>query len=246
MQRPIRKERDLLRRLVAEGMGTALLVAVVIGSGVMAEQLAGGNAAIALLGNTLATGAALPVLILIFGPLSGAHLNPAVSFYVAATRRLPLRDAAAYIAVQFFGGIAGMLLAHAMFQLPLLEISGHIRNRPGRMLGEFVATLLLLATIVGTERRHPAATPYAVGLVISAGYWFTSSTSFANPAVTLARAFSDSFAGIRPLDAPGFMLAQLLAVVAAIWFLPWLFASSRPGTAADPGRHERASRPTAN
>ena len=139
-----------------------------------------------------------------------------------------------------------MLLAHAMFQLPLIEISSLIRGGPGRMLGEFVATLLLLATIVGTERRHPAATPYAVGLVISAGYWFTSSTSFANPAVTLARVFSDSFAGIRPLDAPGFMLAQLLAVVAAMWFLPWLFAAIRPGIAADPNRLEREREPAAN
>ena len=139
-----------------------------------------------------------------------------------------------------------MLLAHAMFQLPLIEISSLIRGGPGRMLGEFVATLLLLATIVGTERRHPAATPYAVGLVISASYWFTSSTSFANPAVTLARVFSNSFAGIRPLDAPGFMLAQLLAVVVAYWFLPWLFAGSGAGTAANLSRPARAREPAAN
>ena len=224
MARPAFSERpDLVRRLTAEGIGTALLVAVVIGSGIMAERLAGGNAAVALLGNTLATGAALPVLILIFGPLSGAHLNPAVTLYFAARRRLSLGNAAAYIPAQILGGVAGMLLAHAMFDLPLAQVSSHLRSGIGQMLGEFVATLMLLATIVGTERRHPAATPFAVGLIISAGYWFTSSTSFANPAVTIARSLSNSFAGIAPGSVPSFILAQLAAVVAAVGIFGWLF-----------------------
>jgi len=216
----------LAQSLVAEGVGTALLVAVVIGSGIMAERLANGNAAVALLGNTLATGAALPVLILIFGPLSGAHFNPAVTLYFAARRRLPHNHAAAYIVVQILGGLAGMLLAHVMFDLPLAQISSHDRGGMGRMLGEFVATLLLLATIVGTERRNPAATPFAVGLVISAGYWFTSSTSFANPAVTIARCLSDTFAGIAPASVPQFITAQLVAVVAAAGLFGWVFGET--------------------
>jgi glycerol uptake facilitator-like aquaporin len=215
------------RRLAAEGIGTALLVAVVIGSGIMAERLAGGNAAVALLGNTLATGAALPVLILIFGPISGAHFNPAVTIYFAGARKLRLGEAAIYIPVQLVGGIAGALLAHAMFGLPLLQISAHARSGIGQGLGEFVATLFLLATIIGTERRNPQATAYAVGLVISAGYWFTSSTSFANPAVTIARSLSNTFAGISPDSGPHFIVAQLLAVVAAAGFFGWLFSEGR-------------------
>ncbi len=213
----------LARRLVAEGVGTALLVAVVLGSGIMAERLAQGNAAIALLGNTLATGAGLAVLITILGPVSGAHFNPAVTLYFAACGRVKWREALAYILLQLSGGIAGALLAHAMFDLPFLQISSHMRSGAGQWLGEFIATLLLLATIVGTERRSPQATAYAVALVISAGYWFTSSTSFANPAVTLARAFSNSFAGIRPADVPGFVIAQLAATAFAVWALAWLF-----------------------
>jgi len=178
------------------------------------------------LGNTLATGAALPVLILIFGPLSGAHFNPAVTLYFAVRRRLPLDHAAAYIAIQILGGLGGMLLAHAMFDLPLAQVSSHDRGGMGRMLGEFVATLLLLATIVGTERRNPAATPFAVGLVISAGYWFTSSTSFANPAVTIARSLSDSFGGIAPASVPQFIAAQLAAVVTAAALFGWVFGET--------------------
>jgi glycerol uptake facilitator-like aquaporin len=215
------------RRLTAEGIGTALLVAVVIGSGIMAERLANGNAAVALLGNTLATGAALPVLILIFGPISGAHFNPAVTIFFAANRRITVGETAAYIFVQMLGGILGTLLAHAMFGLSLIQVSGHARSGIGQGIGEFVATLFLLATIVGTERRSPMATPYAVGLVISAGYWFTSSTSFANPAVTLARSLSNTFAGIAPDSVPQFIVAQLIAALAAATFFGWFFSEGR-------------------
>ena len=215
---------DLVRRGVAEGIGTALLVAVVVGSGIMAAALSAGNSAVALLGNTLATGAALPVLILVFGPLSGAHFNPAVTFYFVARRRFPIRVAMVYVAVQVIGAIAGTILAHAMFGLDLLQVSHHDRGGAGRMLGEFVATVMLLATIVGTDRRNPAATPFAVGLAISAGYWFTSSTSFANPAVTIARCLSDSFAGIAPGSVPGFIAAQIAAVAAAAAAFGWLFS----------------------
>jgi glycerol uptake facilitator-like aquaporin len=222
--RPTRSIANLIRRLTAEGVGTALLVAVVIGSGIMAERLAGGNAAVALLGNTLATGAALPVLILIFGSISGAHFNPAVTLYAAAAKQIPPKEAAAYVAVQIVGGVMGAMLAHAMFGQKLLQASTHERAGIGQGLGEFVATLMLLATIAGTQRRNPAATPYAVGLVISAGYWFTSSTSFANPAVTLARSLSDSFAGIAPDSVPQFIAAQLIAVVIAAAAFGWLFA----------------------
>jgi glycerol uptake facilitator-like aquaporin len=216
------------RRLAAEGLGTALLVAVVIGSGIMAERLAGGNAAVALLGNTLATGAALVVLITILGPISGAHLNPAVTLYVALRREFPLRELPAYIGVQILGGLAGALLAHLMFDLPLIQISTHMRSGFGQWVGEFIATFALLAAIVGS-RRNASATPYMVGLVIMAGYWFTSSTSFANPAVTIARSISDTFAGIRPPDAPGFIAAQLIATVIAVPVLSWLFASPATG-----------------
>jgi len=210
------------RRLFAEGLGTALLVAVVIGSGIMGQRLADGNAAIALLGNTLATGAGLVVLITIFGPVSGAHFNPAVTLFAALRREFPLRELPAYAAVQVLGGLAGALLAHLMFDLPLIQASTHPRSGIGQWTGEVVATLALLAAIVGS-RRNPAATPYVVGLVICAGYWFTSSTSFANPAVTLARSITDTFAGIRPADVPGFIVAQLLATLLAVPLLSWLF-----------------------
>ena len=225
---------DLGRRLAAEGIGTTLLVAVVVGSGIMGERLAAGNAAVALLGNTLATAAGLIVLILVFGPISGAHFNPAVSLYFALRGRLPARVAMAYLPIQIVGGIAGTLLAHLMFALPVLQLSTHVRAGPGQWLGEFVATLALLGTIVGCERRRPDAIPYAVGLVIAAGYWFTSSTSFANPAVTIARALTDSFAGIRPQDAPGFIVAQLVAAGIAVLALPWMFGvpDTAPAAAA--------------
>jgi glycerol uptake facilitator-like aquaporin len=229
------------RRLTAEALGTALLVAVVVGSGIMAERLAAGNAAVALLGNTLATGAALVVLISIFVPISGAHFNPAVTLYFTFRREFDAKLLVPYIAVQFAGGLAGAMLAHLMFDLPLVQISAHTRTGLGQWTGEFVATFALLATIVGS-RRVPAATPYLVGLIVMAGYWFTSSTSFANPAVTVARAISDTFAGIRPGDAPGFVAAQLAAVVVAVPSLAWLFASPcAPAQAPISGRKEFAA-----
>jgi glycerol uptake facilitator-like aquaporin len=211
------------QRLAAEALGTALLVAAVIGSAIMAQRLAAGNAAVALLGNTLATGAALVVLIGIFGPISGAHFNPAVTLYFTLRRQAAVGLLLPYVAVQIAGGLAGAMLAHGMFDLPLVQISSHARTGIGQWVGEFVATFALLATIVGS-RRAPAATPYLVGLIIMAGYWFTSSTSFANPAVTIARSISDTFAGIRPVDAPGFIAAQLAAVAVSTALLDWLFA----------------------
>jgi glycerol uptake facilitator-like aquaporin len=214
---------DLPRRLAAEALGTALLVAVVVGSGIMGERLAGGNDAVALLGNTLATGAALPVLILVFGPLSGAHFNPVVSASFALQRQLPWTECAAYITVQIAGAIAGTLLAHLMFGEPLLQASTHVRTGLGVWTGEIVATFALLLTILGCLRAEPKAVPYAVGLIITAGYWFTSSTSFANPAVTIARSLTDSFAGIRPADAPGFILAQIVGAFAATIVAHWLW-----------------------
>ena len=218
------------RRVAAEGLGTALLVAVVIGSGIMAERLAAGNAAVALLGNTLATGAGLIVLISILGPVSGAHFNPAVTLYLALRRQFGAGLLLPYILVQIAGGLAGALLAHVMFGLPLVQIATHARTGIGQWAGEFVATLALLAAIVGS-RRTPSATPWLVGLIIMAGYWFTSSTSFANPAVTIARAISDTFAGIRPADTPGFIAAQLVAVAVAVPLLDWLFALPKPPVA---------------
>jgi len=204
------------QRALAEALGTALLLATVIGSGIMAERLSGGNVALALLCNALATGAMLPVLILIFGPMSGAHLNPAVSIAFAVEGTIGWRIAAIYIACQIAGGIAGVWIAHTMFELPILQISTTVRSSPGQWLAEAVATFGLLLTIVGCVARTPAATPYAVGLYITAAYWFTSSTSFANPAVTIARAFSNTFAGIAPGGVPAFITAQLLGMFAAI------------------------------
>jgi glycerol uptake facilitator-like aquaporin len=218
----------LPRRLVAEALGTALLVAIVIGSGIMGERLAGGNLAVALLGNTLATGAGLIVLILVFGPISGAQLNPAVTLYSALCGEMTWRIAGAYAMAQIAGGLIGTAIAHVMFERPMVEISLHGRTGLGQWVGELVATLALLLAIVGCRRATPAATPYAVGLVITAGYWFTSSTSFANPAVTIARAFTDSFAGIRPQDAPAFIAAQLVATLAAAMIFRWLFAAVDP------------------
>ena len=188
------------RRLTAEALGTLLLVATVIGLGTMAESLAGGNAALALLGNTLATGAILVVLILIFADLSGAHFNPAVTIAFALRRELRPRHAAAYIVAQFAGGIAGAILAHAMFELPLIQASQTVRTGGGQWLAEVVATFGLVLTIFGCVRFRPGAVAYAVGLYISAGYWFTASTSFANPAVTIGRTLTDTFSGIRAMD----------------------------------------------
>jgi len=231
---------DLPRRLTAEALGTALLVAVVIGSGIMGERLAGGNAAIALLGNTLATGAGLIVLILVFGPLSGAHFNPAVSLCFALRGELSWAEALAYAVMQVLGGIAGTLLAHLMFDLPLLVAGDHMRSGLGVWTGEAIASFGLLATILGCLRTRPEVVPIAVGLFITAGYWFTSSTSFANPAVTVARALTDTFAGIRPIDVPGFIIAQLLGAVAAALLFRWLWRE-RWGAAASSQQAPRAA-----
>jgi glycerol uptake facilitator-like aquaporin len=211
------------RRFAAEGVGTALLLAVVVGSGIMGERLSGGNDAIALLGNTIATGAALVVLIHIFSPVSGAHFNPAVTMMALLRRELPGSTAAVHVAAQFLGAIAGVWLAHAMFAEPLLQVSTKLRDGPSQGLSEFVATFGLIGTILGTARSRPAFVPVAVGLYITAAYWFTASTSFANPAVTVARSLSDTFAGIAPSSAPLFIAAQLAGALAAVLFFGWLF-----------------------
>lgn len=216
------RQPDLARRLAAEAVATAMLLATVVGSGIMAERLAGGNVAIALLGNTLATGAALVALILTFGPVSGAHMNPAVTLADAWQGGLPWREVPAYVGAQLVGAFGGVAAAHLMFELPLFFASRHVRSGPAQMLSEFVATFGLLAVIWGCVRARPSAVPFAVAAYITAAYWFTASTSFANPAVTLARAASDTFAGIRPADAPGFIGAQLLGAAAATGLFRWL------------------------
>lgn len=210
------------RRVVAEGVGTALLLATVVGSGIMGERLAGGNVAVALLANTVATGAVLVALILTFGPISGAQLNPAVSLAVAWERELPWREVPGYLAAQVAGAFAGVASAHVMFELPLFSFSRHARAGGAQMFSELVATFGLLSVIWGCSRSRSEAVPFAVGAYITAAYWFTASTSFANPAVTLARACSDTFAGIRPLDAPGFIVAQLGGAAAATALFRWL------------------------
>ena len=212
-----------MRRLVAECLGTAFLLAAVVGSGIMAAKLAGGNGALALLCNTIPTGAILAVLILTFGPVSGAHFNPAVSIAMTIRRELPARVAAEYIAAQIVGGIIGVLAAHAMFELPLWQVATNVRTGPGQWFAEFVATFGLLVTIFGCAARTPAAIPYAVGLYITAAYWFTASTSFANPAVTIARAFSDTFAGIAPAGVLAFIAAQMIGALAAVALARWLW-----------------------
>jgi glycerol uptake facilitator-like aquaporin len=218
---------DPPRRLAAEALGTALLLAVVVGSGIMGERLAGGNEAIALLGNTLATGTGLVVLITVLGPLSGAHFNPAVTLAFALKRELSWRLAAAYVAAQFVGAVLGVFAAHAMFAEPILQISAKLRDGPAQAFSEFVATFGLLGTILGTLRFRPAFTPTAVGLYITAAYWFTASTSFANPAATVARSLSNTFAGIAPSSAPAFILAQVLGAVAAVLVFGWMLAPPR-------------------
>lgn len=219
-------EYDLNRRLAAEFVGTALLLATVVGSGIMAENLAGGNVAIALLGNTVATGAILMVLILIFGPISGAHFNPAVTFAFLLRRDIGPGEAAVYVTVQVVGGLVGTLVAHLMFDEPLLMLGATARTGIGQWTGEAVATFGLVGTILGCLRARPEAVPYAVGLFITAGYWFTSSTSFANPAVTIARSLSDTFAGIRPADAPAFIAMQFVGAALATALFGW-FALAR-------------------
>ncbi len=224
---PPREAFDLTRRLTAEALGTALLLAIVVGSGIMGERLAGGNDAIALLGNTLATGAGLVVLITIFGPVSGAHFNPAVTLAFALRRELPARVALAYVAAQVMGAVLGVFAAHAMFAEPVLQVSTKLREGPAQAWSEAVATFGLVATILGALRFKPDFTPVAVGLYITSAYWFTASTSFANPAVTLARSLSNTFAGIAPGSAPAFIAAQLVAAVIATLFFGWLFGRSR-------------------
>jgi len=214
------------KRLVAETLGTALLLAIVVGSGIMGDRLAGGNMAIALLANTLATGTGLVVLILTFGPVSGAHFNPVVTLADASQGGLPWREVPGYLGVQVIGAFLGVAAAHGMFDLPLYVASSHVRTGMPQWFSEFVATFGLLAVIWGCVRRHPGAVPFAVGAYITSAYWFTASTSFANPAVTLARAATDTFAGIRPVDAPGFIVAQLLGAVAATLLFNWLLPSN--------------------
>jgi glycerol uptake facilitator-like aquaporin len=213
---------DLTRRATAEGVGTAMLLAAVVGSGIMGERLAGGNVAIALLANTVATGAALVALILTFGPVSGAHLNPAVTIADATLGGIAWREVPVYVAAQIAGAFAGVAAADLMFGLPIYFASRHERSGPAQLFSEFMATFGLLAVIWGCSRRRSAAVPLAVGAYITAAYWFTASTSFANPAVTLARAASDTFAGIRPADVPGFIAAQMLGAMAATWLFHWL------------------------
>lgn len=213
------------RRLAAEALGTALLLAIVIGSGIMGERLAGGNAAIALLGDTLSTGAGLTVLITLFGPISGAHFNPAVTLVFALRHELSWRLALPYVAVQFAGAIFGVWAAHLMFAEPVLQVSTKLRCGPAQAFSEFVATFGLIAAILGSIRFRPQSTPLIVGLYIASAYWFTASTSFANPAVTIARALSDTFAGIAPDSAPAFIAAQLFGAGTAMVAFRWLLGS---------------------
>ena len=215
----------MARRAVAEAIGTAFLLAAVVGSGIMGDRLAGGNVAIALLANTIATGAALVALILTFGPISGAHFNPAVTLADAWQGGLAWRDAPSYLAAQVAGAFGGVIAAHLMFGEPVFSVSHHARSGGAQLFSEFIATFGLLSVIWGCARLRSSAVPFAVGAYITAAYWFTASTSFANPAVTLARAASDTFAGIRPADAPGFIVAQLVGAAAATAVFRWLVPS---------------------
>jgi len=225
-----RRDMELPRALVAEGLGTLLLLATVVGSGIMAENLASGNDAVALLGNTLATGAILAVLITMLAPLSGAHFNPAVTIAFLVRGEVRVSTAAAYIGVQVAGGLAGAALAHAMFDMDLVQVSTQARTGMGQWLAEAVATFGLVATILATLKARPSALAAMVGLYISAGYWFTASTSFANPAVTIARSFTDTFSGIAPADAPAFIVAQFVGAVLATGLMGWLLGDRRSST----------------
>lgn len=218
---------NLSRRLAAETLGTALLVATVVGSGIMADRLSN-DVAVSLLGNTLPTGAILVVLITIFGPISGAHFNPAVTLVFALRREIETNAALAYVAAQIAGGIAGTLLAHAMFELPILQVSATVRTGSGQWIAELVAAFGLVFTILAGLRSRPDSIPWLVGLYITAAYWFTASTSFANPAVAIARAFSNTFAGIRPADLAGFIAAELLGALLAVALAGWLLAQPKP------------------
>lgn len=217
---------SLARRVAAEALGTALLVATVVGSGIMADRLTD-DVALALLGNTLPTGAILVVLITILGPISGAHFNPAVTLVFALRGEIAARDAGGYVIAQIAGGLAGTLLAHAMFELPIFEVGTTVRTGAGQWIAEGVAAFGLVFTILAGLRSRPDSIPWLVGLYITAAYWFTASTSFANPAVAIARAFSDTFAGIRPVDLPGFILAELAGALIAMVVARWLLAEPR-------------------
>jgi glycerol uptake facilitator-like aquaporin len=230
----------LARRLLAEALGTAFLLMAVVGSGIMGVKLAGGNVALALLANTLATGAILIVLILIFGPVSGAHLNPAVSLAFALQRVLPWPDCFAYVGAQLVGAVLGTWAAHLMFELPLWQISSTLRTGPAQWFSEAVATWGLLLTIFGCVARTPAATAYAVGLYIAAAYWFTASMSFANPAVTIARSLSDTFAGIAPASVLGFIAAQIIGMLAAVTVGAWLWPNRSDQRQQDLMRERKA------
>ena len=229
----------LVRRLVAEGLGTAMLLAMVVGSGIMAERLAGGNVAIALLANTIATGAGLVALILMFGTISGAHFNPVVTFSEAWQKNVAAKDVLPYVLVQVLGAFAGVAAAHAMFGEPAFFPSEHVRDGASQWWSECVATFGLIGVIIGCSRSRPSITPFAVAAYITSAYWFTASTSFANPAVTLARAATNTFAGIRPSDAPGFILVQLAGAAVATVLFTWLYpappANATVGGTVAPG-----------
>jgi glycerol uptake facilitator-like aquaporin len=232
---------SLARRMVAEGVGTALLLAAVVGSGIMGDRLAGGNVAIALLANTIATAATLVALILTFGPISGAHFNPAVTLADASQGGVRWSDVPGYLGAQIIGAIGGVWSAHLMFAEPLWQVSVHARSGAAQMFSEFVATFGLLSVIWSVARKRPDAVAVAVGLYIAGAYWFTASTSFANPAVTVARALTNTFAGIRPSDVPGFVVAQLTGAFAATLLLRWLLPSATRAAKDVVVRHERAS-----
>jgi glycerol uptake facilitator-like aquaporin len=217
---------NLARRLTAEAFGTCLLVAAVVGSGIMADSLTN-DVALALLCNTIATAAALVVLISVFGSLSGAHFNPAVSLVMLVLKEMPMAAFVLYCLAQILGGVAGTLLAHGMFDLPIFQVATYVRTGGGQWLAEFVAAFGLLLTILTVRKSNPGSIPMLVGLYIAAAYWFTASTSFANPAVTIARAFTDTFAGIRPVDAPRFILAQIAGALAAMIFVTLVFGARR-------------------
>ena len=232
---------SLSRRIVAEAVGTALLLAAVVGSGIMGVRLAGGNVAIALLANTIATAATLVALILTFGPISGAHFNPAVTLADASQGGVRWSDVPAYVAAQILGAIGGVWSAHLMFGEPLWQVSEHARSGAAQMFSEFVATFGLLSVIWSVARKRPDAVALAVGLYIAGAYWFTASTSFANPAVTVARALTDTFAGIRPSDVLGFVMAQLTGAFAATMLFRWLLPASTRAARDVVVPHERAS-----
>ena len=231
---------DIRRRLAAEALGTAILVATVVGSGIMGDRLSN-DPGISLLGNTIPTGAILVVLITVLGPISGAHFNPVVTLVFALKREIAMRDASAYIAMQIMGGIAGTWLAHLMFELPVLQMSETVRTGPAQWTAEAVATFGLILTILGGIRFRGDAVPWLVGLYITSAYWFTSSTSFANPAVAISRALTNTFSGIRPLDVPAFAAAEAAGAVLALVFTGWLFAQRQPSEIPmNPDRPERS------